>query len=122
MSILDANAQFSDRNLAGVPDDYRFTGVDPEDDAFTYVSIDTEVRNREGHVEIRDITAMAIARDLNVRPTEFPELHRLATEGYAHKARLNTELGDLYGVAETPRQRARLNMMFTWAIHGGLND
>lgn len=84
-------------------------------------AVDTETTLRCGRREISDATAMAIARSFST--PELPNLTRLSRSGYALKEPMWDELRRLY---EEHRSNARLalriDMMFTWVLHGGEND
>lgn len=82
--------------------------------------IDTEISMAMGVREISDATALAIAGRLGAgdRAT-YPELNRLAVRGYADAEALHGELRALYWENSYGRRGDRVNMMFTWALHGG---
>jgi hypothetical protein len=84
-------------------------------------AIDAEVSLRNGEREISDATAMAIARAFS--SPAHPALSLLGRSGYALKDQLWEELRSLYEEHRySPRLARRIDMMFTWALHGGEND
>lgn len=83
-------------------------------------AIDSEVDLRSGEREIRDVTALAIAARFDREL--YPALGKLATHGFANRQALNSDLGKLYVSEIRPIEKRRVDMMFTWAIHGGDNS
>ena len=82
--------------------------------------IDTEVSLAMGVREISDATALAIAGRLGGGDRiAYPELNRLAVRGYADAEALHGELRALYWENSYGRRGDRVNMMFSWALHGG---
>ncbi len=98
-----------------------FTGTQGWEAAhLTAEDIDREVAAKlGGEEEIRDVTAIGIANAFDTKSTEpLPGIHRLATEGWAEREALTADLGNLYSdPAVGPREKRRLDMMFTWLLH-----
>lgn len=86
----------------------------------TDATIDAEVQLKLGQNEIQDATAMAIARTLTGQfgRAAYPALHRLSYAGYADADQLNRELRALYEEHSYGRTGRRIDMMFTWVLHG----
>lgn len=87
----------------------------------TDAQIDFEVAAKLGKSELKDGTAMAIAGRLSNEfgRSRFPVIHKLSYSGYADTAELGKELQSLHAANSTGRTGDRINMMFTWALHGG---
>lgn len=83
--------------------------------------IDFEIKSKMGTAELRDETAMAIAHRLSEQfgRKDFPVLYKLSYAGYADAEALGQELRTLHTDNGFGRTGDRINMMFTWALHGG---
>lgn len=83
--------------------------------------IDFEIKAKVGASELRDETAMAIAHRLSDQfgRQDFPSLHKLSYAGYADTEALSKELRTLFTDNSYGRTGDRINMMITWALHGG---
>lgn len=121
--------QFATRNrseggtsLAGGASEYIALDSDVLDEDVTEQNIDFEVKWRLGERELKDSTAVAIARGFAT--PERPALSELALTGYARRDDVYQELSDLNQDRDAIpySKRNRLDMMFTWCIHSGDND
>lgn len=100
--------------------------IAPSADDMTPAEIDREVRARAGKREIRPETARAIAKRLAYEvydgiidvPVGTTHLDDLAYGGHADKEQLTADLRAIYEKDTRPKSRARLDMMFTWVLHG----
>lgn len=103
---------------ATVEDQHRAMG---EAARWTDRDVDYLVETRLGERELPDSAALAIARGF--AGPDYPALAKLGQAGYADKQELNTELSRLYAEHKgTRRLSQRIDMMFTWVLHGGNND
>lgn len=100
--------------------------IAPTAPEMTAAEIDREVRTRAGKQEIRPETARAIAKRLDYElwdgivsvPDATPALDDLAYGGHADKEQLTADLRSIYAADTRPKSRARMDMMFTWVLHG----
>lgn len=96
-------------------------GTAPARELRTDQMIDTEVELRAGERELRDATALAIARSFG---DEHEELRLLGGSGHGSRKKAYAELSAINENRHElrPTERARLDAMFTWLLNGGDND
>ena len=83
-------------------------------------SINAEVGLRHGEHELRDTTALAIARSFGA---QYTELYALGHSGHGSRKRAYTDLQKVNESrsSQSPEYRARVDAMFTWILNGGDN-
>lgn len=97
-------------------------GSTPARELRTDLMIDDEVRARLGRRELSDVTALAICR-YGFDDADCPELRLLGASGHGDRATVYAELQKVNARRSEmrPSERNRVDMLFTWVLHGGDN-